>query len=234
MTNVPIFDGLTSVLRACAWGSALWLGVALATTPVRAMEFVVREHAAGFSVVVGKGPITSGDAERLLSALEVAPADPVVGKVLSLDSPGGEVDAAFEMVAVMDRVGVTTLLDVDAVCLSACASVLFVSGKYRLALKGSYLGMHHCYLSDGALAPHCNERMAQNALEHGVPYGSVMAFVRHTKPEHILLMSAAEATCYGLTRWPGDDPEDLAAAPCVIAALKGEPLPLGPLQLRPQ
>jgi hypothetical protein len=196
------------------------------------MEFSIKEHAAGFSVVVGSGPITSGDAERLLVALEGAPSDPVVGKVLSLDSPGGEVDAAFEVVAVMDRLRVTTLLDTEAVCLSACASILFVSGTYRLALKGSYLGMHHCYRSDGALAPYCNERMAQNALAHGVPYGSVMAFVRHTKPEHILLMDAAEATCYGLTRWPGD-PDDVAA-PCVIAALKGEALPLGPPKLRPE
>ena len=130
---------------------------------------------------------------------------------------------AFAMVRVMDRVRVNTIVPPDMYCASACSQILFVSGFFRAVLDGGKLGMHSC--SQGTKASElCNERIATNAVAHGVAHGAVMAFMRYVRPADMLWLSAPDADCWGLTRWPpefkrGVQPGDIA--PCVRRAISG-------------
>ena len=44
---------------------------------------------------------------------------------------GGNVEAAFRLIDVMDKIRVYTVVPDNAQCASACASILFVSGERR-------------------------------------------------------------------------------------------------------
>ncbi len=96
--------------------------------------------------------------------------------VLVLNSPGGSVKAAFELVKVMDDLEVTTLVPDNARCASACASILYVSGRYHNILGTGLLGLHTCYNGNSKVPEPdstCNNLVAQNAFAHGTDYASV-------------------------------------------------------------
>jgi hypothetical protein len=153
--------------------------------------------------VIGHGPITKGDADGLRAALSEADRDLNGTKILYLNSLGGSVDAALQMVRVMDAVGVSTVLSNDMVCASACASILFVSGKYNFMVGNAALGMHTCYIRSTRKADDiCNEEVAQNAIAHGIAHGSVMAFTSLVGPDDVIWFNADRADCFGLTKWP--------------------------------
>lgn len=155
----------------------------------------------GLRVVLGRGPIVSGDAERLRVALGSADRDPFGNKSLALDSDGGLVAEAFKMVALMDREKVSTIVPPGLSCASACAQIVFLAGVHRVVLDGGRLGMHSCSL-DGARNELCNEAIAQNALAHGTAYGSVMAFMKYTDPSGIVWFGAKDVDCFGISLWP--------------------------------
>ena len=176
----------------------------------------------GLRVVVARGKIVSGDAERLRTALRSADRDPYGNKSLALDSPGGLVDGALAIVAVMDKEKVTTIVPPGAQCASACAQIIFVSGAHRVVLDGGRLGMHSCSTGAGAKDPLCNEKIAQNAVAHGVAHGSVMAFMQYAGPAEMIWFDGKDADCWGLTRWPGFNrgvkPGEIA--PCVLKGFR--------------
>jgi hypothetical protein len=185
------------------------------------MEFQIIKAPDGQRIVVAIGEIVPGDAQRLASALQSANRDRWGNKGLFLWSPGGSVAEAFAMVSVMDRERVNTIVQRDTYCASACSQILFVSGTYRAVIDGGRLGMHTCSRA-GQASELCNERIAMNAVAHGVAHGAVMAFMKYTGPQDILWFSAAEADCWGLTRWPpgfnrGVEPAQIA--PCVKGTL---------------
>src|SRR5690606_7338556 len=135
------------------------IGLALACAPVpaAAMTFTVATTSKGFHVVIARGDIARGDARRLARALEKADRDRHGMKQLYLESEGGLVYDALEMVAVMREVGVSTVVRRDTVCASACASVLFVAGRYRTVEEGGLLAIHSCYDNrNGRAASECN------------------------------------------------------------------------------
>jgi hypothetical protein len=177
----------------------------------------------GLRVIVAKGEIVSGDAERLRTALRSADRDPYGNKSFALNSPGGLVDEALAIVAVMDKEKVTTIVPPGAQCASACAQIIFVSGAHRVVLDGSRLGMHSCSTREGAKSPLCNEKIAQNAVAHGVAHGSVMAFMQYAGPSEVVWFDGKDADCWGLTRWPPDlnrgvKPGEIA--PCVLKGIR--------------
>ncbi len=187
-----------------------------------AMTFSIITMPDGHRIVAGVGEIVSGDAARLQVILQSADRDPWGNKSIALNSPGGSVAAAFEMVAVMDREKVSTIVPPGAKCASACAQVLFVSGIHRVVLEGGLLGMHSCSRA-GIRSELCNEEIAMNAVAHGVAHGSVMAFMRYVGPSDILWFSSKDADCWGLAKWPpgmGYAPQPGELGPCVEAAIR--------------
>ncbi len=160
-----------------------WLLAALLVLPgvLRAMEFkIYYQPDLKLKMVIGKGKIQSGDAEKFLAAAKLADRDREGLVPLVLDSPGGNVEAAFRVVDAMDRVRVYTIIPDNARCASACASILFASGERRSVMGTGQLGFHSCYRRAGsayAADSLCNEIIAANAMQRGVSHAGINRFV---------------------------------------------------------
>jgi hypothetical protein len=119
-------------------------GARMQCATAAAMDYSLLSMPDGLRVVFANGEIVAGDSERLRSALHSGDRDPYGNKSLALNSPGGGVAEAMAIVAVMDAEKVTTIVPPGAVCASACAQVIFVSGAHRVVLDGGTLGIHSC------------------------------------------------------------------------------------------
>lgn len=186
---------------------AIVLAVVLAVLSVSsasAMSFQVKKLKSGQTVVLATGPIESGDAAKLETALRRASRDGHGTKRLLLNSPGGLVGEALLMTQVMDSVGVTTVIQNGATCASACASVLFVSGKYRTLEKTGALVIHSCYdARDGRAVTECNAVISAHAESEGVSGLGLMALQEAAGSQSAFLLTREDAACFGLTRAPG-------------------------------
>lgn len=179
--------------------------LARVASPAAAMTFSTLTLPDGQRIVLAQGPVTEGDASRLRLALQAADRDASGHKVLALDSPGGSVIEAFAMVDVMDRERVATVVRPGASCASACAQVLFLSGRHRTLEGDGRIGLHTCHIAgDRSRVMVCNELIAQNALARGTPYDAIMAFMHLTAPGEMRWLTAPEADCWGFTRAPAD------------------------------
>ena len=166
-----------------------------------AMEFELVTLTNGEKAVLALGEIQDGDDIQLDRILSKTPRDQFGTKRIGLASLGGSVSAALKMVKIMDRHIVSTFVQ-NMKCASACASILYISGKYHWVVGGT-LGMHTCY--NGLTREKnslCNQAIADNALAHGTPQGNVMAPMSNTAAGDMIWFNADQAECYGLTRNP--------------------------------
>jgi hypothetical protein len=109
--------------------------------------FIPRGDAPGATVEMARprdisisGIITQATANRVLDELEALPG-PVV--TVHLDSPGGDVSAAFQIndhLKRSDRLVVTSVAD-EAQCMSSC-TLIFAAGNRRLAGQRSRFRFH--------------------------------------------------------------------------------------------
>jgi hypothetical protein len=196
------------------------LGLLAFALPASAMTFHLSATKGGLKVVMAKGEIVQGDARRLKTALAKASVDQHGTRQLWLDSPGGLVAIALDMADIMDEVGVTTVVGKGALCASACASVLFVSGKYRRVDSGGALAIHSCYDSrNGHAMSDCNAAISAHAEFEGVSGSTMMALQEAAGSEAIILFDKAAAACFGLTLQPGAAPST-KVPPCMKKAMK--------------
>jgi hypothetical protein len=171
----PIAIAACFLLAAVAWADA--------------MNFTWRDQL----TVHASGPIEAGDAAKFAALPKF--------NTLELDSPGGLVDEALAIAKNMDaRGGIRTVVKPGAECASACATALFVSGATRIVYMGGRLGMHSC-AAGGVPVPECNTKVAENALAHGVPWGTVKVFSDAVKPSSVLWFNGEDAECWGFMKW---------------------------------
>ncbi len=199
----------------------LLLALQLLAGGARAMDFRPVTWR-GHEVLLAAGEIRLGDADRLSAALDgIAPLPHGVPVVL-LDSAGGSVRAALEMSEMLDRRPVHMVIPEGARCASACASILFVAGAYRTVEAGGAFGQHSC--SSGGLSDsECNDVISNHAVENGVSYGSIAAFITYTPPEDILWFSRESVDCWGISRYPYTDESGYVNfEPCFYQVLKDE------------
>ncbi|WP_171016063.1 lysozyme inhibitor LprI family protein [Ramlibacter sp. 2FC] len=161
----------------------LFLALGFAWLPsAAAMEFrLFFQPDLRINVLIAEGPIVTGDAERFLAASTKADRDVEGHIVLVLNSLGGSVQAAFDFVRAMDRVGVFTIVPDNALCASACASIIYPSGIRRNIVGSGRLGFHSCYTKvEGKIdeSAFCNEKIAEHAISRGVAHASVNLFVK--------------------------------------------------------
>ena len=195
---------------------------------VVAMEFrIVWNPDDKINVIIGNGPIENGDAKRLELMVPQADRDQYGNIPLYLNSPGGSVKAAFEVVAVMDREEFSAFVSSGSRCASACASIVFVSARFHLVVGTGLLGIHTCYVANQGSRPEsssfCNEAIAFNAVDHGTSYGAVQMWQRDTAPDEMAWIGQDVACKYGLCGPPGFD--DTLAVPsfdCKAAKLQSE------------
>lgn len=191
--------------------------VALGSQPAAAMRFKL-VTTSGQVVVSATGDIVTGDARRLTRALAKASLDKFGTRKLLLDSAGGQVVEAFKMAEVLDKIAVTILVPKGAVCASACASILFVSGKYRTVAEGGALAIHSCFdTSNGRPMKECNALIADHADYVGASGKAVMALQQAAGTEAVFLIDQKGAACLGLSRVPG---KKASKATCLTEAMK--------------
>lgn len=65
------------------------------------------------------------------------------------------------------------------------------------------IGQHSCS-DDGEPDQKCNEIVSQHALDHGVSYGSIAAFVTYISPDDVAWFSREQVDGYGISRYPGE------------------------------
>lgn len=171
------------------------------------------------------GEIEEGDAAKLAMLLS-----PINGieTVIFISSDGGYVGEAFKISKVMRDHGNLRVNVVDK-CISACATILFVSGRTAELLPGAHLGFHSCYDGQSRLVrPECNERIAQNAVGLGFPYGAVMMWTLDVPADEVQWVGYSFATCFGYYRRDGDAAGIEQDQPCVRGFLRSAATEWGP------
>lgn len=162
------------------------------------------------NVIVGRGAIEEGDADRFKAAILAHPPD---APVLMVTSPGGEVAAAYELAKLVRSSSFSIIAHKE--CASACAMILFPAGEYSILTKGSVLGIHSCSTS-GARNELCNEEIAHFAVSNGFPYGTLDMFSDLYGPGQMKWMTEIAARCFGFYRSSGDPkPIHGPRKPCV-------------------
>ena len=206
------------------FGFIVALLAALATLPAEAMQFSMLQGSNGQKIVLAQGEIVEGDAGKLIRALRRASVDRHGTRTVWLNSPGGSVIDAMNMADVIGAVGVTTVVPAKAMCASACASVVFVAGRYRTVEKGGQLMIHSCFdARDGRKMDQCDAVISQRAEANGLSGRAMMAFQEIAPgPQYGVIFNAADAACFGLTHAPGKA-ELGDNAPCIQQALHGKP-----------
>jgi ATP-dependent protease ClpP protease subunit len=175
----------------------------------------------GSPIVSLSGEIIEGDLQRLQEALSKVDKWEHGAKIVHLNSSGGMVGEALKISKYLDNEDVHMIVPNGATCASACASILFVGGKYRTIEPGGLLGQHSCSIA-GEPSPECNEILAQHAIANGVSHGSIMAFVTYTPPSEILWFSREDADCYGVSFYPLEDQLSFQKSePCVMRTITG-------------
>jgi hypothetical protein len=204
------------------WGVAgiVVVVLALAAVPAQAMNFKFATTSSGIKVVVATGNVERGDARRLARALEQADRDSHGTKRLYLDSDGGLVGEALQMAGIMGEVGVSTIVQKGKICASACASVLFVAGKYRTVENGGLLAIHSCFDGrNGRAVSECNALISAHAEAAGVDGLTMMALQEAAAgSDTMIVFESDDAACFGLTLKPGAKPSKKRAR-CVTELL---------------
>ena len=200
------------------------LGLGMAGGPASAMEFATPSGKDGVRIVVARGLIVEGDAERFRVALQSVDRDSFGHKTVVLDSMGGVVGEAFAIAAFMDDDRVATVVRSGASCASACAQIVFLAGLHRIVDDGGRLGLHSCRTAvGGSPSLYCNDLIAQHAVAHGTIYGPIRAFMQMTGSGEVRWFDSGEADCWGLTRWPPGMGRGTQAGELPLCLLKGPP-----------
>ena len=168
------------ILRLLSWGCLI---VPMLPGAAAGMDFrIYYQPQLQMKMLIGEGSIQDGDAGKFLALSRLADRDREGLVTLILNSPGGNVEAAFRLVDAMDKVRVYTIVPNGARCASACASILFASGERRSVIGTGQLGFHSCYRRDGQTRTEdsfCNEIIAANAMQRGVSQAGINRFVKH-------------------------------------------------------
>ena len=179
---IACFQRSGSVLRHSA-ALLPWLCLQAMLVPVEALSMEFRfyqQPELNRRMIIAEGRIDEGDADKLRAVARLADRDDDGLVTLILNSQGGNVEAAFRLIDVMDKIRVYTVVPDNAQCASACASILFVSGERRGILGSGRLGFHSCYKRTGQSYVSdslCNEIVAANAMQRGVSHAAINRFV---------------------------------------------------------
>jgi hypothetical protein len=141
------------------------------------------------------GAIEVGDTSKVADALNTLPAWAHGVPIVLLNSPGGNVEEALKISELFHSKPVHTVIFSNAKCASACGSILFIAGKYRTMEDGGLLGQHSCSYK-GKPDQDCNDLISRHALNNGVSYGSVAAFLNFSPPEDMIWMVIAHPSAH--------------------------------------
>jgi len=189
----------------------------------------------GTSVIKGEGLIGPGDAARLRKVAPLADLDHRGNKMLLLNSQGGEVVDALDTADVIDEFHFETVVAPGDVCLSACASILFLAGDAHRVLGDGLLGFHSCMTNSPAAAEiaaaHCNRQIARFMEEQGYPAdlmytmlsGATLRTISVDGVHYSVAIPRPEIHCWGLQQFAWMEKFDEDVRPC-IQLIMGHPV----------
>jgi hypothetical protein len=124
-------------------------------TDVAALRQPIRFELTSGGVLEARGTIDPGSAARFKAEIE---ARGEYVKVVSLDSPGGAVDDALAISALIRDKKLTTRVVTGALCASSCPLIM-AGGTVREAEKDAVIGVHQVF-NGGSTRPTAEEAMA--------------------------------------------------------------------------
>jgi hypothetical protein len=207
--------------------------LAPAARPALAMQFQPTQVSSTELVVDGRGPIVPGDTDRLTKALAGIPRTGWTLLALALDSPGGKVAEAKEMVGVIRAQQLPVVIPNNAQCASACF-LLFAASPRRFAATDALVGVHSAN-QDGAetnTSLAVTTLMARDAADLGVPTSIIGKMVETTPgrvawldPHDLSLMSVTVYQSDALAALRQPDPSRVRRDPPTPVASASSPLP---------
>jgi hypothetical protein len=136
-------------------------------------------------VLVMTGVIGPGSYRQFRRAVARSKPDLIV-----LEGPGGILGEAIRIGGEIRRRGLTTLVDANSSCASACA-VVFLSGRTKYMGRGAYVGLHSASYMDGRADAEATSVMASYLSGVGVPR-SILRRMARTAPDDISWLTRAE------------------------------------------
>ncbi|HEX3989849.1 MAG TPA: hypothetical protein VHX39_01625 [Acetobacteraceae bacterium] len=184
---------------------AAWLvSLSVLAAPAWAMQFQPTQVSSTELVVDGRGPIVPGDNDRLTRALAGLPRTGFTLLALALDSPGGNVAEAKEMVGVIQARQLPVIIPSNAQCASACF-LLFAASPRRFAATDALIGVHSANQdgaeTDTSLA--VTTLMARDAADLGVP-ASIVGTMVETTPGRVAWLDPHDLSLMRVTIYNGN------------------------------
>ncbi|WP_234853631.1 hypothetical protein [Paracoccus everestensis] len=169
----------------------------------RAADFELIEWR-GKTVLQMTGQIDTGTTDKFVAVADKTEPAAHGLPILLLDSPGGSVLEALKLSTALDDRPFHTVIPDGAACASACASIVFIAGRYRTMEAFGRFGQHSCSYG-GVEDADCNEIISQHAFRHGVSHGSVAAFLTYVPAADILWFSREDIDGWGISHYPGSE-----------------------------
>jgi hypothetical protein len=178
--------------------------LALPARPALAMQFQPIAVSSTEMVLDGRGPIVPGDNDRLMAALAAVPSSGLTMLALALDSGGGNVAEAKQMVGVIRARQIPVVIPHNSQCASACF-LLFSASPRRLAATDALIGVHSASQNgaetDTSLA--VTTLMARDAAELGVP-SSIIGKMVETTPGRVEWLDPTDLKLMRTAMFDGD------------------------------
>lgn len=190
--------------QRCAAALFLLCGLALPNARATAMQFEPIQMANADVLIVGRGPILRGDVDRFTKALMTVSQSGHPLAALALDSAGGSVMEAMQMVTLIRDRRITVALPHNTQCASACF-LLFAASPRRLAATDALVGVHSASVdgteTDTSLA--VTTLMARDARDLGVPPAIVGKMVE-TSPGRVEWLTPEDLASMNVALFEGD------------------------------
>jgi hypothetical protein len=173
-------------------------------------------------LIMARGPIISGDFERLrLYASGLAPTDHVLG--LAVDSPGGSVLEAEKIAQAIYGARMEVVVPGGSECTSACF-LLFAAAKRRIAWADALIGVHSVSIGgeESTATMAATTLMARDAAGYDVP-PAILGKMVSTPPGRTAWLTPADLALMGVImlddppRAPTPPPPAVVLAPPVAA-----------------
>ena len=226
-TNTPTFCstfGYIASVLGNRLGPAVGVLLSIVALPVQAADLTLVEWR-GLKVLKLSGEIGLGTTEEFLGLAEQAEVAAHGYPILLLDSPGGDVWEALILSEALGEAPFHTVIPDGAECASACASIVFIAGRYRTVEPFGLFGQHSCEV-DGVPDPDCNELIGQHALHNGVSYGAVNAFMSYVPPDEVLWFTREDVDGWGISLYPGSETAGFETSePLVFKIITGKDAP---------
>ena len=219
--------------RSLATGMVCLSVLALPVLPAFGMQFQPIAVSPTEVVVNGRGPIVAGDAGRLTRALAGVPQTARTLLALALDSPGGSVAEAEQMVGVIRSRQLPVVIPANSQCASACFLLLAASPR-RFAAADALVGVHSASQNgaetEASLA--VTTLMQRDAAELGVP-PSIFGKMAQTTPGRVEWLDPADLSLMRVTVYDGDalaalrqpDPSRVRREPPPVPAVSNQATP---------